>query len=120
MQGMCLAESAVFLYFHPVRMRLLILGSIVITIFALSTRKSYPCTHDSFLRNPKIFAVTKKRALPSIAIRIYHTPNLQSRKKVNSFYGSLHFPYELTHLTWRLFLIFSYQLYYGGPDDGPV
>lgn len=50
MKSMSLAESAVFLGFHSVRMILLILGCIVVTLLAFSTCQSNSCTHFFYLR----------------------------------------------------------------------
>lgn len=45
--GMGLAESAILLGFHSVRMGLLILGCIVVTLLAFCTCQCYFCTHLS-------------------------------------------------------------------------
>ena len=46
---MSLAESAVLLRLHPVRMGLLILRHVVITLFAFRTCQCNPCAHDFHL-----------------------------------------------------------------------
>ncbi len=45
-----LAESAVFLGFHSVRMRLLILGCVIVALFAFCTCQCDSCTHFFHLR----------------------------------------------------------------------
>lgn len=45
MQGMLLAESAILLDFHSVRMSLLILRRIVVTLFTFRTCQCDPCAH---------------------------------------------------------------------------
>ena len=47
MQCMGSAESTIFLSLHPVRMRLLIFGGIVVTLLTFCARQCNSCTHDS-------------------------------------------------------------------------
>ena len=50
MHGMSLAETAILLGFHSVRMSLLILCGIVVTLLALCTCQCNSCTHLYHLR----------------------------------------------------------------------
>ena len=49
MQGMLLAESAILLDFHSVRMSLLILRRIVVTLFTFRTCQCDSCAHNFHL-----------------------------------------------------------------------
>ena len=49
MKCMLLAKSAVLLDFHTVRHGLLILGGVVVALFALGASKGDLCTHFNYL-----------------------------------------------------------------------
>lgn len=78
MHGMLLAESAVLLCFHTVRMSFLVLSHVVVALFAFCTCQCNFCAHDfhlhlyyrsSHLPLRYLFLSIKKRP------KLFHSPN---------------------------------------------
>ena len=71
---MSLAESAILLGLHSVRMSLLILGSIVVTLLAFGTSQSDFCTHFSTSTYLSSYTfLVKKKELKFFSLDYYIT-----------------------------------------------
>ncbi len=80
MHGVCLAESAVFLCFHSVRMSFLILCHVVITLFTFRTCQYNFCAHNFHLRlhsNLFLYSLFFRKFLKDF-------PNFEHKKKTSS------------------------------------
>ena len=75
MSGVGPAESAILLCLHPVGMGLLVLGSIVVTLFALSAGQSDSCTHFATSICFQLIILCIKKRPVSISFDYYNTKN---------------------------------------------
>ena len=82
MQRVCLAELAILLGFHSLRMCLLILCHVVIPLLAFRTCQCYSYTHNFHLRY-RFFVIRAKKKEPFASIRSPILP--QIHRIVNTF-----------------------------------